>query len=316
VTRGPRGRRLLAARVAAVAATALAAGPGGLLGQGAGSGATTVLRLAPSPRGLALGGAMAAVADAFALEFNPAAVGLGPAAAAASFQALPVDVTAGAAVLGFAAPGGAAAVSLRFVDYGEVDVVEEQPGIPVGSPTGGTATGGELTAVAGYAFAAGPVRLGVAARWLRLDVAGLTDDAVAADLGAVLEARDWLALGAVVQNLGPDVEAGRAAPLPTTMRAGARITRTLGPLDALLAVEGRRREERNGLGVGLELGAGPPSLRAEGRIGYETRGAAGDAYSRLVFGGGVRVDRLAVDFAYRALGPLGATRQFGLAFSF
>lgn len=309
-----RARLVLGAAVATAAAAAAAPTPAA--GQGAGSGATTVLRLAPAPRGLALGGAMAAAPDAFALEYNPAVVGLGPARAAASFQALPVDVSAGAAAVAFAVPGGAGSVSIRFVDYGDVDVVEEAPGLPVGTPTGATATGGELTAMAGYAFAAGPVRLGAALRWLRLDVAGLTDDAAAADFGALLTVREGLAFGVVVQNLGPDVEAGRPAPLPTTVRAGGRIQRALGPVDALLALEGRRREERNGLGVGLELGAGSSSLRAEGRVGYETRGAAGDAYSRLVFGGGVRVDRLSVDLAYRALGPLGSTRQFGLSLIF
>ena len=289
--------------------------PGGVAAQGAGSGSTTVLRLAPSPRGLALGGAMAALDDAFALEFNPAAVGLAPAQASASFQALPVDASAGAAVVAFGAPRGAAALSVRFVDYGEVEVVEPGEGVPVGVPTGETATGGEVTVMAGYAIAMGPVRLGLGARWLRVDVAGLTDDAVAADVGAHFAPLDALGLGVVVQNLGPDVEAGRAAPLPVTVRAGARLSGTVGPVDALLAVEGRRREERSGVGVGVEVGAGPPSLRAEGRVGFETR-HAGDAYSRLVFGGGVRVDRFAVDFAYRALGPLGATRQLGVSVLF
>lgn len=285
-------------------------------GQGAGSAATVVLRLAPSARGLALGGAMTAVGDGFALEFNPAATGVAAVRAAATYQTLPVDVVAGAAAFGFDAPGGAAAVSLRFVDYGEVDVLEEDGGSNVGVPTGETATGGEVTAVAGYALVTGPLRIGLAGRWLRLDVAGLTDDAFAADLGALLTPVDWLAVGVAVQNLGQDVEAGRAAPLPTTLRVGTRLSRAMGPLQALIAVEGRRREERNGLGVGLEIGAGSPSLRADARVGYETRGAAGDAYSRLVFGGGVRVDRVAVDFAYRALGPLGATKQLGLSLLF
>ncbi|HUG40206.1 MAG TPA: hypothetical protein VMM12_06970 [Longimicrobiales bacterium] len=307
-------RRLL------VGALLLASAPVVATAQGAGSASTIVLRLSPSPRALALGAAMAAVADAFAVEFNPAALAIGPAGgrarAGASYQDLPVDVAAGAAVLGFAAPGGAAALSVRFVDYGDVEVVEPTPGLPIGTPTGAIATGGEVTALAGYAFAVGPVRLGVAGRWLRVDVAGLTDDAFAADVGALVAPREWLAIGAAVQNLGPDVEAGRAAPLPTTFRAGARVSRGLGPLDGMLALEGRRREERNGLGVGLEIGAGAPSLRAEARVGYESRGAAGDAYSRLVFGAGIRADRLGLDFAYRALGPLGSTRQFGLSFIF
>lgn len=297
-----------------VAGSALAV-PADAVGQGAGSTASTVLRLAPSPRALALGGAMAAVEDAFAVEFNPAALRRGTGRLAASFQTLPLDIAAGAAALGFDAPGGAAALSLRFVDYGEVEVVEEGPGTPVGVPTGGTATGGELTALAGYAIALGPLRLGVAGRWLRVEVAGLRDDAFAADVGALLQARHGLALGVAVQNLGTEVEAGRAAPLPVTVRAGLSARRDVGPVDALLALEARRREERNGAGVGLEIGAGGPALRAEARVGWESR-AADDAYSRFVFGGGIRLDRIAVAFGYRALGPLGSTRQFGISYTF
>ncbi len=309
-------RRIAGLALAALAAAAIVAAPQAAMAQGAGSAASTVLRLAPSPRALALGGAMAAVEDVFAIEFNPAGARPGPTRMAASFQALPLDISAGAAAVGFDAPGGAGALSLRFVDYGEVDVVEEGGGTPVGVPTGATATGGELTALAAYAIAAGPLRLGLAGRWLRVDVAGLTDDAFAADLGALLLAADWLAVGAAVQNLGTDVEAGRAAPLPVTLRAGLSAGRSVGRVDALLAVEARRREERNGVGVGLELGAGGPTLGAEGRIGWESRATDGDAYSRFVFGGGVRLDRVAVEFGYRALGPLGSTRQFGLSYTF
>lgn len=300
--------------LAGLALAGMAATPAFAAGQGAGSAATTVLRLSPGPRALALGGAMTAVRDPFAAEFNPAA--LSRAGTALSFQALPVEATAGAAAATFGVPVGTASVSLRFVDYGDVAVIEESPGGPVGEPTGATATGGELTALAAYGLAVGPVRLGIAGRWLRMDVAGLTGDAWSADAGALLEPVEWAAVGVAVQNLGSDVDAGRAAPLPRTLRLGARAERRLGPVDALLAVEGRRREERNGVGAGLEVGTGGPGFRAEARLGYESRADSGDAYSRFVFGGGVRIDRVAVDFAYRALGPLGSTRQFGLSYAF
>lgn len=309
-------RRVAGPALVAVTAISVLTVPATALAQGAGSASSTVLRLAPSPRALALGGAMAAVEDVFAVEFNPAAVRGAPTRAAATFQALPMDISAGAAALSFAVPRGTAAISLRFVDYGDIDVVEEGVGTPVGVPTGATATGGELTAVAGYAVTAGPVRLGMAGRWLRVDVAGLTGDAFGADLGALFRPARWLAVGAAVQNLGTDVEAGRAAPLPLTVRAGASARREVGPLDGLLAIEARRREERNAFGIGVELGVGGPALRAEGRIGWESRAADGDAYSRLVFGGGVRLDRVAVEFGYRALGPLGSTRQFGVSYAF
>lgn len=306
---------LFAAGIAAGLAVVAAAVPAA--GQGAGSGATTVLRIPPAPRPLALGNAMVAVRDAWSLEYNPAAGAVSGATAAAAYQALPVDASAGAAVV--AAPVGRSltmGLSLRFVDYGRVDVLEPDPSLPIGRPTGETASGGEQTVLAGGSLRLGPVRLGLAGRWLRMDIDRLSDNAVAADAGLVVRVAPWLDLGASVQNLGGDVEAGRAAPLPRAVRGGAALHRDLGPVGALLAVETRRREARTGVGAGLELTGGSESIAAVARLGYESRAAPGDAYARFVFGGGVRVDRLAVDLAYRALGPLGSTRQVGVAYRF
>lgn len=310
------GRGAVRWRVAVVLAlvSALAVAPAA--GQGAGSAATTVLRLAPGPRPLALGNALVAVSDPMALEYNPAAAWTRGADVAAAYQALPVDVAAGAAAARLPAGPITVAASLRFVDYGEVAVIEPDPSLPAGNPTGATASGGELTALLGGAARVGRLRVGLAARWLRLDVAGLTDQATAADAGLALDAAEWLAVGASVQNLGGELEAGRPAPLPRTVRVGVRLRREAGAVRTLLSVEGRRREQRTGLGLGLEVGGGSRRVEAVGRVGYETRPDPGDAFSPLVFGGGVRIDRLSVDLAYRALGPLGSTRQVGLAYRF
>lgn len=297
---------------------AVVSGAGSLLAaQGAGSGASTVLRIPPAPRPLALGNAMVAVSDAWALEYNPAgAVADGP-IAAAGYQALPVGASAGAAV--FVAPVRAAltlGVSLRFVDYGQIEVLEPDPALPIGHPTGETATGGEQSILASGSVRWRSLRFGLAGRWLRIDVDRLADDVLAADAGVAVAVTPWLDLGAAVQNLGPDIEAGRAAPLPRTVRAGASVRRGVGAVDALLAVEARRREARTVFGTGLEMGVGGDGFAALARLGYESRAASGDAYSRVVFGGGVRVDRVGVDLAYRALGPLGSTRQVGVSYRF
>jgi hypothetical protein len=287
-----------------------------LAAQGAGSGASTVLRIPPAPRPLALGNAMVAVRDAWALEYNPAGAMDGPTVGAA-YQALPVGASAGAAV--FVAPVRAAltlGLSLRFVDYGRIEVLEPDPTLPIGHPTGETATGGEQSILAVGALRWRAFRFGLAGRWLRMDVDRLADDVLAADAGVAVAVTPWLNLGAAVQNLGPDLEAGRAAPLPRTVRAGASVRRGVGPLDALLAVEARRREARTVFGTGLEMGVGGDGFAALARVGYESRAASGDAYSRVVFGGGVRVDRVGVDLAYRALGPLGSTRQVGVSYRF
>lgn len=305
-----RGHGIPVVTVLAVLASAAPAA-----GQGAGSAASTLLRIAPHPRPLSLGNAFVAVPSALAVEFNPAAAVV-EAQVAASFQELPVGASAGAASVTFPWGSAGMAASLRFLDYGEVDVVESTGGVPVGEPTGAVATGGELAALVGGALRVGRVRLGLAARWLRLDVAGLTDDAVAADAGLLVDAGRGLSLGAAYQNLGTDLEAGRAAPLPRTVRVGASLRQRVGGLSALLTVEGRRREERTGAGAGLEVGAGTERFDAVVRVGYESRPDPGDAFAPVVFGGGVRIDRLTVDFAYRALGPLGSTRQVGISYRF
>ncbi|MFW5947116.1 MAG: hypothetical protein ACOCUW_01375, partial [Gemmatimonadota bacterium] len=133
---------------------------GGSAGQGAGSSASTLLRLAPGPRPAALAEAFAAVTDPLALEYNPAATTGGGLTAA--YQGLPVGASAGAAAATFDAGPGALGVSLRFVDYGEIDVVEPGGDLPVGQPTGETATGGELSALVGGGLVLGPARIGLA----------------------------------------------------------------------------------------------------------------------------------------------------------
>jgi hypothetical protein len=307
--------------VAAVLVAALALAPwdgsGGAAAQGAGSAASTVLRIPPGPRPLALGNALVALDDVWTIEYNPAGARPGATELAAAYQTLPVGASAGAAVL--ARPMGgtrALGLSVRFVDYGEIDVIEPDPTFPVGHPTGTTVRGGEVTMLAAGSVALGPLRLGVAGRWLRVDVAGLVDDAFAADAGATVAVASWLRLGAAAQNLGGELEAGRPAPLPRTVRMGASGRGSVGPLAGLVAVEARRREARTGVGAGLEVAGGTGGIEAAARLGYESRAAAGDAYARLIFGGGVRVDRLTVDLAYRALGPLGATRQVGVGYRF
>ena len=298
-----------------IVAALLSTLPGPVRAQGAGSGATTVLRLSPDPRALALGHAWAAVRDPAAVEFNPAGM-TGPASIMASYQSLPLDVAAGSALL--VVPVGRVAVgaSLRYLDYGDVPVIEEQSGLPVGSPTGGVASGSEVSALVGAALALGPVRVGIASRWIRQDVAGLSDGTAAVDAGMIWGPVAWLDLGASVQHLGPDVEAGRAAPLPRTVRVGAAVRHRLGPVDVRVVGEVREREERRGAGFGIEGGTGGEGFAAVLRLGYETRPDPGDAFAPLVVGGGLSLGPLAVDLAWRALGPLGSTRQVGLRYRF
>lgn len=305
-------RALTTALVRILILAALPAAP--LAAQGAGSGVTTILRVAPGPVPLSLGNAYSAVRAPLALEYNPASLS-GPHGFGASYQELPVDASAGAAYL--TRPYGRVSVggSVRFLDYGNVAVIEPS-GSPVGRPTGETATGGELSALVGASLAFGRLRVGAAGRWLRQDVAGLSDQTVAADLGALVAVTGNLDVGASVQHLGGKVEAGRAAPLPRTLRLGAAARGRIAGLGWLLAAEARQREDRRGAGVGAELTHRFGDAEAALRLGYETRPEPGDAFSPFVVGAGVRLGALGAQFAWRSLGPLGTTRQVGLSYRF
>lgn len=284
--------------------------------QGAGSSASTVLRIPPGPRPLALGNALVAVRDSWSLEYNPAGAIADSVTVAAAYQALPVGASAGAAAV--AIPVNLAVtvgLSTRFVDYGEIDVLEPGPGAPVGVPSGATASGGEVTMLVGGVARWGRVAIGLGGRWFRMDVAGLTDDAFAIDAGVSVVPVRGVRIGGSVQNVGGEVAAGRAAPLPRTVRAGGAVEGHVGPAAALVTFEARRREGRTGVGAGVELRGGG-AVEGVARLGYESRAAPGDGYSRFVFGGGLRIDRVGVDLAYRALGPLGSTRQVGLSYRF
>ncbi len=294
-------------------AVLVAAGP--LSAQGAGSGATTILRVAPGPVPLSLGNAYTAVRAPLALEYNPAGLA-GPHGFGASYQALPGEVSAGSAILTRARRGLALGASLRFLDYGDIDVVERDGSLPVGTPTGETATGGEVSALAGVSMGFGRLRVGAAGRWLRQEVAGLSDQAFAVDIGALVALTSGLDVGASIQHLGPDVEAGRSAPLPRTVRVGAALRHPVAGLDVLLTAEAREREDRRGAGVGLEVGRSWGDAGAALRLGYETRPERGDVFSPLVVGGGVRLGPLGAQLAWRSIGPLGTTRQIGLTYRF
>lgn len=301
--------------VVIVASAALLAWPSALSAQGAGSGATTILRVAPGPRPLALGNAYSAVRSPLSLEYNPAGLA-GPAGIGASYQALPVDASAGSAILAGSVGRATLGASLRYLDYGDVAVIEPDGNVPVGRPTGETASGGEVSVLLGGAVAVGPARLGLAGRWLRQDVAGLTDDVLAVDAGLLLSVTERVDIGAAVQHLGPDIEAGRSAPLPRTFRLGAAGRAEVAGLEVLVTGEVRQREERQGGGLGVELSRGWGDAEAALRLGYETRPDPGDAFAPLVVGGGVRLGPLTAEIAWRSLGPLGTTRQLGLGYRF
>lgn len=313
-----------AGRVAALLAGAmlLGAGAGPVFAQdGAGTTAGVLLELPPAPRALALGDAYAALAaDELALFYNPARLAASAGAVGLAYQRYPFD--AGAGSLAAARPFGPGVLGLgmRFLDLGEIEVVEPDPTFweQRGRPTGARVGGGEIVVGAGYGISAAErVQLGVAATLIRRQIAESAETGAAFDAGAAVELwRRHVVLALAAQNLGAALGPGRAAPLPRTFRAAAavRVGEGAGPR-AAVTVGARARRGRTTLVSGLEAGFTLARDRlAVARIGYDGRFRDEGELAPLVVGGGVRVGRLAVDYAYRTLGPLGAAHQFGVSF--
>ena len=287
---------------------------------GAGASSAILLQLAPAPRPLALGGAYAALAqDPYALFYNPGRLAGTPRAFGAAYHAYPVGVAAGSAAATVPFGRFALALGVHYLDLGEVEVLEPDPayGGQRGRPTGEVADGGEVLAAVGGALAVGPsLRVGAAAKALRLGLAGATDQGFAADVGAsVALFRGRLQLAAAVQNLGPEVGPGRRAPLPRTARAGAAIdVASVAGLRTAVALDAVHVEQRLAFGAGIEAGyRNGAGLGLLARAGFDGHTRTGDAASPVTVGAGVTFGRFGLDYAYRAVGPLGATHHFGFS---
>ncbi|HEY8468453.1 MAG TPA: PorV/PorQ family protein [Longimicrobiales bacterium] len=288
---------------------------------GAGSSAAVLLQLAPAPRPLALGGAYTALgSDAYALFYNAAGLAGAGRAVGAAYHAYPVGVAAGS--LAGVLPIGrlSLALGVHYLDLGEVQVLEPDPAYAGqrGRPTGETVGGGEVVASAGAAVAiTSTLAVGVAGKVVHIGLAEQSDAGVAADVGAsagLFGGR--LRVGAALQNLGPAMGPGLPSPLPRTIRAGAALELgAAGPgIRTTLAAEAVHLEGRASFATGLELGYRDGRGRGFlARAGFDARARERDAASPVTVGGGIALGRVRVDYAYRAVGPLGGTHHFGFA---
>src|SRR5690606_12318 len=108
---------------------------------------------------------------------------------------------------------------------------------------------------------------------------------------------------------------GRASPLPGTVRAGAALD--LGGaagLRTILALDAVRVEGTTSIATGLEAGyRAAAGFAVLARAGFDGRARSHDAASPLTLGAGLVLGRFRLDYAYRGVGPLGATHHFGFS---
>lgn len=302
------GLACLALFALAVPTIAAAQEPGTTSGQ--------LLGLRVAPRPLALGGAYAALADdPLAMFHNPAALAVARGAVLA-FQTLPLDADAGLAAAAIRLGPGALGMGLRFLDLGEIEVVEPDPTGVIGRPTGLTASAGDVAASLGYGLVVGIIRVGAVARVLHTAVADLSDSGAAFDVGVAAEPVPGLTLAAVLQNLGGELEAGRAASLPTAFRGAVGVALPAGDrVTARIGLEARVAEDRDALSGGLEMLYDAGAVRAMARAGIDGSVRSEDEAGPLVFGGGIELERFRLDYAYQTLGALGGSHHFSVGFA-
>jgi hypothetical protein len=122
-----------------------------------------------------------------------------------------------------------------------------------------------------------------------------------------------MAVGVSVQNLGGDL--GNGALLPRRTRAGLTLNYTdpQGTFRLLTTLEGQwTRDHSVVLVQGVESGVVTGGVGLVARVGYATRPAVTDA-SRVTFGGGIVLGRLALDYAFQSYDALGGgTHRVGL----
>lgn len=304
--------------ILALAACLALAGPAAAQ-HGAGTTAAAILRLAPTPRAFALGEAYAALAsDEASLFYNPARLAGSSGAVGLAFQTLPAGVSTGSLAAATKVGPGGLGGGLQFLNYGEIEVVEPDPAIEDGPgiPTGQRVGGGEVAVTAGYGVTiASVIQLGAALKLLRFQLAETEATGTALDLGVGADLFGGrIALGAAVQNLGGKTGPGEPAPLPRTIRGGAAwiLDGGVGRRVAL-SVEAIANDGTVKIGSGIEASMRTHyALELVGRVGYHDRNE-GDAQAPLVFGAGVAIAPVRIDYAYRDLGMLGATHLIGIS---
>ena len=323
--RNPSGSSACAARTAApvampaaiAAAAALALAPTTLAAQ-AGASAATVLELPSSARAMALGDAYAAMAgDDAVLFYNPAGLAtLAATSASFSVQRHVAASTLAAGSLALQLGPGTLGFGVQALDYGSEPEVVPDPefGGERGMETGAQVGAQDVVLSLGYATSFGVgdtgsgTGIGVAANYVRKQVAGESGGAAAVDVGVTQRITERVSLGAAIQNLGGDLTlAGASAPLPRTLRFGAALQLpAVGALALQATAEGVKPREGSVLpAAGLEATwRARNGVQVAGRVGGagKPEDAAG---SSLSFGAGVAARTLSLDYAYRGYDTVG-----------
>lgn len=277
-----------------------------------------VLQLPSSARALSLGDAYAAARDdEAALFYNPANLAsIEGVAASLSIQNYLASSKLFAVTLAVPAGPGAIGIGLQVLDYGSSEQVVGDPstGDP-GTGSGATLSAGDYVLSLGYGLRARGVRAGVTAKYVAQLLGFESGGTAALDVGAALDLWAGAAIGASLQNVGGDLSiAGSSGELPRLWRVGVATPAVRsGPVSVTgLAELSRQLEGDVRPSGGVELGwTSSTGLHVLARVGV-TSPPDRSVLSPLSFGGGFRLQHLALDYAYQSLEAFGAAHRFGL----
>jgi len=278
----------------------------------------SILTILPgSTRSAALGGAGAAlVGDAGAMFANPAGIAtIRHLSLEGSYEPYLAGSALSTAALALRVSRWTWGVGAQTLDYGSEPEIVPDPatGGRRGMSTGASFHPYEALATTSLVYRRGFAAIGVTGKYDRQQIGAEVSDAWAGDVGMAIAVFDIMAVGVSVQNLGGDL--GNGALLARRTRAGLTLNYTdpQGTFRLLTTLEGQwTRDRRAVLVQGVEGGVVTGGVGLVGRVGYATRPAV-TAASRVTFGGGVVLGRLAMDYAFQAYDALGGgTHRVGL----
>jgi len=278
----------------------------------------SVLTILPgSTRSAALGGAGAAlVGDAGAMFANPAGIAtIHHLSLEGSYEPYLAGSALSTAALALRVSRWTWGVGAQTLDYGSEPEIVPDPatGGRRGMSTGASFHPYEALATTSFVYRRGFAAVGVTGKYDRQQIGAEVSDAWAGDVGMAIAVFDIMAIGVSVQNLGGDM--GNGALLPRRTRAGLTLNYTdpQGTYRLLTTLEGMWTRNRSAVLVqGIEGGIVTGGVGLVGRVGYATRATVTDA-SRMTFGAGIVLGRLAMDYAFQAYDALGGgTHRVGL----
>ena len=268
--------------------------------------------LSGSTRMAAMGGVgVAILGDAAAIFDNPA--GIAPVrhvSLEASFEPYLAGTNYTTAALALRLGQFNWGVGGQTLDYGS------EPVVVGGTPTGETFHAVDLLGTTSLVYRRGIFALGGGATYARQDIGLAPVSTWAGNVGLGADVFEILEFGVSVLNLGGDF--GNGSTLGRRTRAGF-TTNYVNPQATyhwLATVEGEWPEGAPAqLLVGLEGGLGSRSVGVTGRIGYATRSPT-SAESRWSVGGGLRVGKVNLDYAYQTYNLVGGpTHRVGMRWS-